>query len=415
MKIVINDEQKLWNWVHDRIADLTGSEGDMDLDSLSDYVLLLLKREEPRDILVQSCSEELFDFLGDFSKSFVQDLFLQIGRMANNDSVDLESNKTINNENNDEDNVTRKRNRLDEDDNEEEEDLERYNSNDTNVNTDRMQWNGRGGRGREGRGRSRGLDGRGRGRGRYSYNYNNVYQEQRPNHDVLTITKPSSAHIWEAKNAIKESISTPTVLASSETVGTEVDDNKDIEGPSTSESVLGDAETSLEVDQELYGDIAGDDFADANNDGVTITTAGSISIRAGGLHAQQLQQMQHQEAVLTQNITELHGMLDKLRSVTARSHQVSVSAESVHSKCVLLEQKISNFEGKLRELRTAQTELISTSSSAGRGSGGRGGRGRGFSRGTFSGARGRGRLARGANVYVRSVGHTSVRLDLTGV
>ncbi|SMR47771.1 unnamed protein product [Zymoseptoria tritici ST99CH_3D1] len=74
--MLLDDAQSelLKNWIIKRLEDVS----DADSDVLADYVLALVKTDEPEAVAQQSCVSNLQDFLGDGATAFVNDLFAAI-------------------------------------------------------------------------------------------------------------------------------------------------------------------------------------------------------------------------------------------------------------------------------------------------------------------------------------------------
>lgn len=72
------DSDLLKTWIVKKLEDVS----DADSDVLADYVLALVKTDEPEAVARTSCVENLRDFLGDTSASFVDDIFAAIASRA---------------------------------------------------------------------------------------------------------------------------------------------------------------------------------------------------------------------------------------------------------------------------------------------------------------------------------------------
>ncbi|KAF2161093.1 hypothetical protein M409DRAFT_59364 [Zasmidium cellare ATCC 36951] len=72
------DSELLKQWIVKKLEDVS----DADSDVLADYVLALVKTDDPEPVAKASCVENLQDFLGDTSQKFVDDVFTAIKTKA---------------------------------------------------------------------------------------------------------------------------------------------------------------------------------------------------------------------------------------------------------------------------------------------------------------------------------------------
>ncbi|KAK4506092.1 hypothetical protein PRZ48_004057 [Zasmidium cellare] len=72
------DSELLKQWIVKKLEDVS----DADSDVLADYVLALVKTDDPEPVAKKSCVENLQDFLGDTSQKFVDDVFAAIKTKA---------------------------------------------------------------------------------------------------------------------------------------------------------------------------------------------------------------------------------------------------------------------------------------------------------------------------------------------
>lgn len=73
-----SDSELLKQWIVKKLEDVS----DADSDVLADYVLALVKTDDPEPVAKASCVENLSDFLGDTSQKFVDDVFTAIKTKA---------------------------------------------------------------------------------------------------------------------------------------------------------------------------------------------------------------------------------------------------------------------------------------------------------------------------------------------